>query len=120
MPLDLHTCNMPINLGTWVADHAADFQPPVGNKYLYDGKDFFVMVIGGPNARNDFHVTDSEEYFYQLKGDIIVKVGEDTVRSTRELRLAVASRRVGQVVLLRIRRGEEYLEIPITFKPLPQ
>ena len=55
-----------------------------------------------------------------LKGDIIVKVGEDTVRSTRELRLAVASRRVGQVVLLRIRRGEEYLEIPITFKPLPQ
>src|SRR5437588_274766 len=38
------------------------------------GRDFFVMVIKGPNARNDFHLVDSEEYFYQLKGDIKVRV----------------------------------------------
>ncbi len=52
------------------------FKPPVSNRYLYDGRDFFVMVIKGPNARNDFHLVDSEEYFYQLKGDIKVRVRE--------------------------------------------
>ena len=67
----------PINLLNWIQDNAKDFKPPVGNKYLYDGEDFFVMVIGGPNARNDFHMTNSEEYFFQLKGDIVVSIVED-------------------------------------------
>ena len=67
----------PINLLDWTEKHKADFQPPVGNKYLFSGTDFFVMVIGGPNARNDFHMTDSEEFFYQIKGDIVVKTYEN-------------------------------------------
>ncbi len=67
----------PINIMKWVEEHRHELKPPVSNKYLYDGKDFFVMVIGGPNARNDFHVTNSEEYFYQLKGDIVVRIIED-------------------------------------------
>ena len=66
----------PMHLLNWISEHRADFQPPVGNKYLYSGKDFFVMVIAGPNARNDFHQTNSEEFFIQLKGDIIVKTYE--------------------------------------------
>ncbi len=66
----------PINIQKWVEEHRDELKPPVGNKYLYDGEDFFVMVIGGPNARNDFHVTNSEEYFYQLKGDIVVRIRE--------------------------------------------
>lgn len=64
----------PINIARWVEEHRHELKPPVGNKYLYDGEDFFVMVVGGPNARNDFHMTDSEEYFYQVKGDIVVTV----------------------------------------------
>lgn len=67
----------PINLTKWVEEHRDELKPPVGNKYLYDGDGFFVMVIGGPNARNDFHMTDSEEYFYQVKGDIVVRIIED-------------------------------------------
>lgn len=67
----------PINIAKWVEQHRHELKPPVSNKYLYNGKDFFVMVIAGPNARNDFHVTDSEEYFYQFKGDIIVRIIED-------------------------------------------
>ena len=66
----------PVNLMKWVEEHRHLLRPPVGNQYLYDGSDFFVMVIGGPNARNDFHVTNSEEYFYQLKGDIVVRIRE--------------------------------------------
>ncbi len=71
------TVAAPVNLMKWVEEHRAELKPPVGNKYLYDGDGFFVMVIGGPNARNDFHVTNSEEYFFQLKGDIVVRIRED-------------------------------------------
>ena len=71
------TCLPPINLMKWVEEHRDELKPPVGNKYLYDGENFFVMVIGGPNARNDFHITDSEEYFYQVKGDMVVRIIED-------------------------------------------
>lgn len=66
----------PINLERWIDDNREKFKPPVSNQYLYDGRDFFVMVIKGPNARNDFHLVDSEEYFYQLKGDIKVRIRE--------------------------------------------
>ena len=65
-----------INLDNWIDEHRDKFKPPVSNQYLYDGRDFFVMVIKGPNARNDFHLVDSEEYFYQLKGDIKVRIRE--------------------------------------------
>ena len=60
----------------WIEENRHLFKPPVSNRYLYDGRDFFVMVIVGPNARNDFHLVDSEEYFYQLKGDIKVRIRE--------------------------------------------
>ncbi|HEY0368059.1 MAG TPA: hypothetical protein VGC85_00550, partial [Chthoniobacterales bacterium] len=66
----------PINLKKWIEENRHLFKPPVSNRYLYDGRDFFVMVIVGPNARNDFHLVDSEEYFYQLKGDIKVRTRE--------------------------------------------
>src|SRR5437764_1169777 len=70
------TVQPPINLKNWIEENADKFKPPVSNRYLYDGRDFFVMVIKGPNARNDFHLVDSEEYFYQLKGDIKVRTRE--------------------------------------------
>ena len=65
-----------IDLTNWIEEHRDKFKPPVSNQYLYDGRDFFVMVIKGPNARNDFHLVDSEEYFYQLKGNIKVRTRE--------------------------------------------
>src|SRR5207302_6694018 len=70
------TVQPPINLRNWIEENADKFKPPVSNRYLYDGRDFFVMVIKGPNARNDFHLVDSEEYCYQLKGDIKVRIRE--------------------------------------------
>src|SRR5438046_6296172 len=70
------TVQPPIDLGRWIEENADKFKPPVSNRYLYDGRDFFVMVIKGPNARNDFHLVDSEEYFYQLKGNIKVRTRE--------------------------------------------
>src|SRR5712692_9510145 len=48
----------PINLKNWIEENREKFKPPVSNRYLYDGRDFFVMVIKGPNARNDFHLAE--------------------------------------------------------------
>lgn len=76
MPVTTAQVLRPINLKRWVEENRHLLRPPVSNKYLYDGKDFFVMVIAGPNARNDFHLTESEEYFYQLQGDIKVRTRE--------------------------------------------
>ena len=71
----------PINLMKWVDEHRHLLKPPVGNQYLYESDDFFVMIIGGPNARNDFHITNSPEFFHQVKGDITVRVREgETIR----------------------------------------
>ena len=77
MSIDTASTQPAVDLMKWIADHRADFKPPVSNKYLYDGRDFFVMIIAGPNARNDFHVTKSEEFFYQIKGDITVRIREN-------------------------------------------
>jgi len=74
--MSMSSVQSPINVEQWIEENAGKFKPPVSNRYLYDGRDFFVMVIKGPNARNDFHLVDSEEYFYQLKGDIKVRIRE--------------------------------------------
>ena len=74
--MSMSSVQSPINIEKWIEENAEKFKPPVSNRYLYDGRDFFVMVVKGPNARNDFHLVDSEEYFYQLKGDIKVRIRE--------------------------------------------
>jgi len=68
----------PINFQTWIDENRHLLKPPVGNKCMYKGaEDFIVMVVGGPNARKDFHYNESEELFYQVEGDITVAIMED-------------------------------------------
>ena len=88
------TVQGPIDLNTWIEENRPLFKPPVSNRYIYDGRDFFVMIIMGPNARNDFHRVDSEEYFYQLKGDIKVRIREGDRINCGVLGYGAADRRV--------------------------
>ncbi|MCA2183824.1 3-hydroxyanthranilate 3,4-dioxygenase [Nonomuraea cavernae] len=74
----------PIDFTKWIDEHAHLLKPPVGNKLVFEGaSDFIVMVVGGPNARTDFHVDPYEELFYQVRGNMHVNVmtedGPDTV-----------------------------------------
>lgn len=63
------------NLWQWIEDNREFLRPPVSNRQLFtEAQDVIVFVSGGPNTRNDFHVNPTEELFYQLKGDIAVRV----------------------------------------------
>src|SRR5262245_21553945 len=66
----------PFNLQQWVAENRHLLRPPVGNKLLYNGG-YMVMAVGGPNQRTDFHVNPTEELFFQLEGDIVLRIMED-------------------------------------------
>lgn len=65
------------NLKGWVEEHRHLLKPPVGNARVYDDTDFIVMIVGGPNVRKDYHVNPTEEFFYQIEGDITLKIIEN-------------------------------------------
>jgi 3-hydroxyanthranilate 3,4-dioxygenase len=66
----------PYNLKAWVEENRHLLKPPVGNKMVWTDSEFLVMVVGGPNRRKDYHVEEGEEFFYQIEGDIVVRVME--------------------------------------------
>ena len=68
----------PFNLYKWIEDNKELLKPPVGNKNLYvESGDYIVMIVGGPNARKDYHYNETEELFFQIEGDILVKTQQD-------------------------------------------
>jgi len=78
--------NKPFNLNSWIEQNRELLKPPVGNKNLYkESGDYIVMVVGGPNARKDYHYNETEELFYQLEGKIKVHVQENGQKQTMEL-----------------------------------
>lgn len=66
------------NFQKWIDEHEHLLKPPVGNQRIWKDAETTVMVVGGPNRRTDFHDDPVEEFFYQLKGDMLLKL-HDTV-----------------------------------------
>jgi len=67
----------PINFKKWIDDHRDKLKPPVGNQIVYKDTEQVIMVVGGPNIRKDYHYNEGEEFFYQLEGDIVLRLMED-------------------------------------------
>jgi 3-hydroxyanthranilate 3,4-dioxygenase len=63
----------PKNLWQWIEENREAFEPPVGNKVVWEDSQYTAMVVRGPNTRRDFHIDPSDEIFFQLKGDILVE-----------------------------------------------
>ena len=66
----------PLNLQRWIDEHRHLLKPPVGNKCIVDD-DFIVMIVGGPNARTDYHYDEGAEFFYQLEGEMVLRVQDN-------------------------------------------
>ena len=92
----------PFDFRKWIESHRHLLKPPVGNKQLYPVGDFIIMVVGGPNARSDFHVDPGEEFFYQLQGDMLLRTVQE-----------------GRIVDMPIREGEVFL-LPAGLPHSPQ
>ena len=86
----------PFSFKNWIDENRHLLKPPVGNQVVYkENRDFIVMVVGGPNKRKDFHYNETEEFFYQLEGDITLRIMEE-----------------GKAVDIPIREGEIFLLPP--------
>ena len=59
------------HLKKWVKTTRHLFNPPFRtNQLLVHHKDFFVMILRGPNTRLDFHIEPGDEFFYQVEGEM--------------------------------------------------
>src|SRR5262245_48118045 len=65
------------NFQSWIKENQHLLKPPVGNKKVFEDGEMTVQVVGGPNERTDYHDDPVEEFFYQLKGDMLLKVVDD-------------------------------------------
>ena len=77
----------PFNFGTWIEEHRDLLKPPVGNKQVFEDAGLIVMVVGGPNQRTDFHDDPTEEFFYQLKGNMVLRVMEEEGKPHRDVQI---------------------------------
>lgn len=66
-----------IDLAGWIERHRDQLRPPVGNARVFDDGDFIIMAVGGPNRRKDFHIDPGDELFFQLVGDMVLRVERD-------------------------------------------
>lgn len=65
------------NLKSWIDEHRPVLKPPVCNKLVFEEAEFIIMVVGGPNARKDYHYDEGEEFFYQIEGNMLLKIMQD-------------------------------------------
>ncbi|MCI5082749.1 MAG: 3-hydroxyanthranilate 3,4-dioxygenase [Saprospiraceae bacterium] len=65
------------NFKNWIEENRHLLKPPVGNKCVWQDGEFIVMVVGGPNARKDYHLNKTPEFFYQVEGNITLKLMQD-------------------------------------------
>jgi len=95
--VQLHSTFKAFNFPKWIDEHRHLLKPPVGNKLVFENSGMVVMVVGGPNQRVDFHDDPVEEFFYQLTGDIVIKIAEN-----------------GKIFDVPIREGEVFMLPPHT------
>jgi 3-hydroxyanthranilate 3,4-dioxygenase len=92
----------PFNFSNWIEENRHLLKPPVGNKQLFVDTDMIAMVVGGPNSRVDFHDDPAEEFFHQIKGDMLLKIADR-----------------GRIYDLPIREGEVFM-LPAHVRHSPQ
>ena len=73
------------NFQGWIEENKEKFKPPVGNAQVWEDGEMMVTVVGGPNQRRDYHDDPTEEFFYQLKGNIFLRIMENPGKPPLEI-----------------------------------
>ena len=73
------------NFQRWIEENKEKLKPPVGNAQVWEDGEMMVTVVGGPNQRRDYHDDPTEEFFYQMKGDIFLRLMETAGKPPIEL-----------------------------------
>ncbi len=67
-----------LNFQQWIEDNRHLLKPPIGNKVIFEEtEDFIIMIVGGPNERTDYHYNQTEEFFYMIEGEMVLRIQED-------------------------------------------
>lgn len=77
-PPPQRTLTDPLNLPKWLSENSHLLKPPINN-YCVTNHPLTTMVVGGPNARTDYHINSTPEWFYQYKGHMLLKTTENDV-----------------------------------------
>ena len=77
------------NLMNWIDENRELLKPPMLNKPVWKNTDFIIMILAGPILRTDFHVNPYEEFFYQFKGNMTLKVLEN--KTIKEIKVSEGS-----------------------------
>lgn len=93
----------PLNFKKWIDENRDLLKPPVGNKQIWKDGEYIVMVVGGPNGRKDYHYNETPEFFYQIEGDMVLKIIDDE----------------GEMIDVEIKEGDIYL-LPSKIPHSPQ
>ncbi len=75
----------PFNLLRWVEKNADRLKPPVSNVQIWEDSNMIVTVVGGGNKRTDYHDDPREEFFYQLKGSMTLKIMDGAGKPATDL-----------------------------------
>lgn len=84
-----------IDFRGFIEEHRELLKPPVGNRQIWEDGELIAMVIGGPNQRTDYHDDPSEEFFYQIEGDMTLRVMEEAGKAPIDVPI-----RAGEIFLL--------------------
>ncbi len=68
---------LPIKLNRWIEANKDRLKPPVNNGTVWQDSDFIIQIIGAPNARVDYHDDPYEEFFYQLRGNMVLRLWDN-------------------------------------------
>ncbi|KAJ2451983.1 3-hydroxyanthranilic acid dioxygenase [Coemansia sp. RSA 2336] len=76
---------VPLNFNKWIEENYELLQPPVCNSVIQESKDLQIMVVGGPNSRTDFHINPTEEWFFQVKGRLLLRMADAETHEIKDV-----------------------------------
>ena len=75
MSLHAPPYTVPFDLHRFIEENHEQLQtPPTNVRALWRDTDFVAFLVGGPNRRLDYHDDPYEELFYQIRGDMHLKI----------------------------------------------